>query len=172
MTLTPLHMKDGDQSNGAISLMLFSHILGMYALSPFIGRLTDRLGRYPMLLVAGVLCAGGAAWAGTTPGEQFLGLTGGQTLVGLAWSFGIIASSGLLTESFPVGQRASIQGAGDLCMAAFGALAGISAGAIVAASSYRALDVGAAGLGIILVMAVIATATSRPRPATAAPSFS
>lgn len=175
MTLTPLHMRDGGQSNGAISLMLFAHILGMYAFSPFIGRLTDSLGRYPMLIVAGALCAGGAVWAGTTPGDGFAGLTGGQTMVGLAWSFGIIASSGLLTEAFPVSQRASIQGAGDLCMAGFGALAGISAGAIVAASSYRNLNVAAAGLGVILVVAVIATVSTssrRPDPASAAaPSF-
>jgi MFS family permease len=173
MTLTPLHMRDGDQTNGAISLMLFFHILGMYSLSPLIGRLTDRVGRYPMLLVAGVLCAVGATWAATTPGREFFGLTGGQTIVGLAWSFGIIASSGLLTESFPIAQRASIQGAGDLCMAAFGALAGVSAGAIVAASSYRTLNLAAAGLGLLLVLAVLVTAsTNSSRPRTApAPSF-
>ncbi len=171
MTLTPLHMRDGDQSNGAIALMLFFHILGMYSLSPFVGRLADRVGRYPMLLTAGVLCAGGAIWAATTPGDEFLGLTGGQTIVGLAWSFGIIASSGLLTESFPVTHRATIQGAGDLCMAAFGALAGISAGAVVAATNYRTLNLGAASLGVVLVFAVLATVTTnsrRPRPTVAA----
>jgi MFS family permease len=160
MTLTPLHMKHGGQSNNAIGLMLFSHILGMYAFSPLVGRLADRIGRQPVLLMAGVLCAGGAAWAGTTPGHEFTGLVGGQTVVGLAWSFGIIAASGLLTESFGVSHRASIQGAGDLCMAAFGASAGIAAGAIVAARSYQDLNVAAAGLGIILVVAVILTARS------------
>jgi MFS family permease len=153
--------------------MLFFHILGMYSLSPLIGRLADRVGRYPMLVAAGVLCAGGAVWAATTPADEFLGLTGGQTIVGLAWSFGIIASSGLLTESFPVTHRATIQGAGDLCMATFGALAGISAGAIVAAGSYRVLNLAAASLGVILVFAVLVTVTTngrRPRPAPA-PSF-
>jgi MFS family permease len=163
MTLTPLHMNDGGQTKGAISVMLFAHILGMYAFSPAIGRLTDRVGRYPMLLVAGLGCAAGAVWAGTTPGEQFFGITAGQTIIGLAWCFGIIAASGLLTESFPVEQRASIQGAGDLCMAAFGALAGLSAGAVVAARSYRDLNVAAAGLGVALVIAVILTALTGPR---------
>lgn len=158
MTLTPLHMNDGGQSKGAISIMLFSHILGMYALSPFIGVLTDRAGRYPMLFVSGLLCVVGAVWGGTTPGEEFLGVTAGQTILGLAWCFGIIAASGLLTESFPVHQRASVQGAGDLCMAGFGALAGIAAGAIVAYRSYLDLNLAAAGLGVILVVAVIATA--------------
>ena len=101
MTLTPLHMNDGGQSKGAISIMLFSHIMGMYALSPLVGRLADQIGRYPMLVLSGVLCVAGALWAGYTPPEGFLGITGGQTVIGLAWCFGIIAASGLLTEAFP-----------------------------------------------------------------------
>ncbi len=157
MTLTPLHMKDGGQSGTAIAVMLFAHILGMYAFSPIVGTLTDRVGRYPMLFVAGGLCVWGALWAALTPGEEFFGLAAGMTIVGLAWSFGVIASSGLLTESFPVHQRASIQGAGDLCMAGFGAAAGISAGAIVAARSYHDLNMAAAALGLVLIVAVALT---------------
>ena len=163
MTLTPLHMNDGGQSNGAISIMLFSHILGMYAFSPLVGRLADQVGRYPMLLLSGVLVAAGALWAGLTPPEGFIGITGGQTVIGLAWCFGIIAASGLLTESFPVEQRASVQGAGDMCMMAFGAVAGISAGAIVAYRSYLDLNLAAAILGAILVVAVLVTVASKGR---------
>ena len=167
MTLTPLYMKKGGQSKNAIAVMLFVHILGMYALSPIVGKLADRLGRYPMLVAAGALCVVGAMWAGASPGDGFVGLTGGLAVIGLAWSFGIIASSGLLSESFPVSQRASIQGAGDLCMSSFGALAGISAGAIVASSSYRTLNIAAAGLGVVLLAAIAATAggnRARPHP--------
>ncbi|MEZ5232666.1 MAG: MFS transporter [Acidimicrobiia bacterium] len=164
MTLTPLYMKEGGLSKNQISIMLFVHILGMYALSPFIGTLTDRVGRYPMLLAAGVQCTAGALWAGFTPNDGFIGLTGALALIGVAWCFGIVAASGLLSESFPVHQRASVQGAGDLCMAGFGAMAGVSAGAIVAAFSYRELNYGAAGLGVLLVIAVVVTAgTGRTR---------
>ena len=154
MTLTPLHMNDGGQSNGAISIMLFSHIIGMYAFSPLVGRLADQYGRYPMLVLSGVLCVVGALWAGFTPPEGFVGITGGQTVIGFSWCFGVIAASGLLTEAFPVEQRASVQGAGDMCMMAFGAVAGISAGAIVAYRSYLDLNLAAAILGVILVFAV------------------
>ncbi len=150
MTLTPLYMRDGGQSNNAIAMMLFFHILGMYLFSPFIGQLTDRVGRYPMLLTADILCVAGALWAGFSPDDDFLGLTGALFVIGIAWCFGIISASGLLTESFPVAQRASIQGAGDLCMAGFVAAAGISAGAIVAASSYHDLNLAAAALGAVL----------------------
>ncbi len=175
MTLTPIHMtEEGGQTRVAVSIMLFSHIMGMYALSPFVGRLTDRFGRYPMLVIAGVLCAVGAIWAAITPAGELFGLTGGQTTVGLAWSFGVIAASGLLTDAFPVHQRASVQGAGDLCMMGFGAVAGITAGAIVAYRSYRDLNLAAATLGIMLVVAVMLTSTRRPRKvaaATAAPAL-
>ena len=163
MTLTPLHMNDGGQSNGAISIMLFSHILGMYAFSPLVGRLADQVGRYPMLFFSGVLVAAGALWAGFTPPEGFIGITGGQTVIGIAWCFGIIAASGLLTEAFPVEQRASVQGAGDMCMMGFGAVAGISAGAIVAYRSYLDLNLAAAILGAVLVIAVLLTIASTGR---------
>ena len=163
MTLTPLHMNDGGQSKGAISIMLFSHIMGMYALSPLVGRLVDQIGRYPMLVLSGVLCAAGALWAGYTPPEGFLGITGGQTVIGLSWCFGIIAASGLLTEAFPVEQSASIQGAGDMCMMAFGAIAGISAGAIVSYRSYLDLNLAAAILGVVLVLGVLVTVVGKDR---------
>ena len=163
MTLTPLHMNDGGQSKGAISIMLFSHIMGMYALSPLVGRLVDQIGRYPMLVLSGVLCAAGALWAGYTPPEGFLGITGGQTVIGLAWCFGIIAASGLLTEAFPVEQSASIQGAGDMCMMAFGAIAGISAGAIVSYRSYIDHNLAAAILGVVLVLGVLVTVVGKDR---------
>jgi MFS family permease len=169
MTLTPLHMKEGGQGNTAIAIMMFSHILGMYAFSPLIGSLTDKVGRYPMLLVGGTACAASSIWAGMTPPDGFIGITGALTLDGLAWCFGIIASSGLLTESFPVHQRASVQGAGDLCMAGFGAAAGISAGFIVAARSYHDLNLGAAGLGVLLIVGTLWTMTrERSRPVTPA----
>jgi len=161
MTLTPLHMNDGGQSKGAISIMLFSHIMGMYALSPLVGRLADQIGRYPMLVLSGVLCVAGAMWAGFTPPEGFLGITGGQTVIGLAWCFGVIAASGLLTEAFPVEQSASIQGAGDMCMMVFGAVAGISAGAIVSYRSYLDLNLAAAILGVVLVLGVLFTVAGK-----------
>lgn len=161
MTMTPLHMSEAGQSGTAISVMLFSHVLGMYLLAPLIGLLTDTIGRTPMIFLAGLIGAVGAVWAGLSPGEDFFGLTGGMTLTGIGWCFGVIAASGLLTDSFPVHQRASVQGAGDLCMAAFGALAGIVAGTIVTVWSYQALNLGAAGFGVGLMIFVLASLIGR-----------
>jgi MFS family permease len=163
MTMTPLHMSEGGQSGTAISVMLFSHVLGMYLAAPLIGLLTDRIGRSPMIFLGGLIGALGAAWAGISPGDDFVGLTGAMTLTGLGWCFGVIAASGLLTDAFPVHQRASIQGAGDLCMSAFGALSGIVAGSIVAVWSYMTLNIGAAGFGAVLVVVVVVNWLNGPR---------
>ncbi len=161
MTMTPLHMSEAGQTGTAISVMLFSHVLGMYLFAPVIGLLTDLIGRVPMIFLSGVIGALGAIWAGMSPGEDFFGLTAGMTLTGIGWCFGVIAASGLLTDSFPVHQRASIQGAGDLCMAGFGALSGIAAGSIVALWSYKSLNLGAAGLGVGLMTYVLVSFIGR-----------
>jgi MFS family permease len=161
MTMTPLHMSEAGQTGTAISVMLFSHVLGMYLFAPLIGLLTDLIGRTPMIFISGAICGLGAIWAGTSPGDDFFGLTAGMTLTGIGWCFGVIAASGLLTDSFPVHQRASVQGAGDLCMAGFGALSGIVAGTIVAVWSYKALNLGAAGFGVGLMIFVLASLIGR-----------
>jgi MFS family permease len=161
MTMTPLHMSEAGQSGTAISVMLFFHVLGMYLFAPLIGLLTDLIGRTPMIFLAGLIGAIGAVWAALSPGEDFFGLTGGMTLTGIGWCFGVIAASGLLTDSFPVHQRASVQGAGDLCMAGFGSLAGSVAGTIVAVWSYRALNLGAAGFGVGLMIFVLVSLIGR-----------
>jgi hypothetical protein len=82
MTLTPLHMKDGHQSGASISVMLFTHMMGMYLFSPFVGKLADRAGRYPVLAGAGVLCTFGAICAGLTPPHGFVGVTIGLVVPG------------------------------------------------------------------------------------------
>jgi hypothetical protein len=43
----------------------------------------------------------GAVWAGTSPGDDFFGLTAGMTLTGIGWCFGVIAASGLLHRFVP-----------------------------------------------------------------------
>ncbi|WP_420625558.1 MFS transporter [Candidatus Poriferisodalis sp.] len=157
MALTPLHMNAGDQSQNVIGHMMGFHILGMYLLSPLIGRLTDSVGKYPMLYVAGGLCTWGAWWAAVTPPEGVLGVFMGNFLIGLGWCFGVVAASSLLVELYPLHQRVSVQGVGDFAMLGAGAMAGLSSGALYQTFQYRGVNFANALFGIALVVVTFLT---------------
>ena len=54
--MTPLHMHHGGAELRVIGLVISGHVAGMYAFSPIVGWLSDRLGRVPMILLgAGIL---------------------------------------------------------------------------------------------------------------------
>jgi len=118
MTMTPIHMKDGNHELRIIGFVISVHILGMYALSPIVGWLVDKVGTHLMIGSGGIVLF----------------------LIGVGWSFALIAGSTLLTSSFPIQHRVAIQGASDLLMVASGASAGISAGLAVEWSSFHSLS--------------------------------
>jgi MFS family permease len=162
MTMTPLHMKDGDHELRVIGFVISVHIVGMYALSPLVGWLVDRLGRYLMIGTGGVILFLGAELASHTDPQDSLGVFVGLFLIGVGWSFGLIAGSTLLTSSFPVHERVAVQGAADLMMVGAGATAGVGAGLAVEWSSFHSLShwsgvaalamVAAAGWAVIVSM--------------------
>ena len=159
MALTPLHMNAGDQSQNVIGHMMGFHILGMYLLSPLVGRLTDSVGKYPMLYLAGGLCTWGAWWAAVTPPAGVLGVFMGNFLIGLGWCFGVVAASSLLVELYPIHQRVSVQGVGDFAMLGAGAMAGLSSGALYETFQYRGVNYANALFGVALILATFFTYT-------------
>ncbi len=157
MALTPLHMDEGGQTQAAIGAMMALHILGMYFFSPIVGWLTDRIGRYPMLITAGVLCTWGAWWAAVTPPVGRMGVFMGNFLIGLGWCFGVIAASSLMVSLYPIHQRVAVQGIGDFAMIGSGAIAGLSSGALYTVFEYRGVNYANAGFGVLLIVAVLVT---------------
>ena len=159
MALTPLHMDEGGQSQSVIGYMMAFHILGMYLFSPVVGRLTDRIGSYPMLFIAGGLCTWGAYWAAITPPAGALGVFMGNFLVGLGWCFGVVAASNLMVALYPIHQRVSVQGVGDFAMLASGAVAGLSSGALYSIFQYSGVNYANALFGVALILATFLTYT-------------
>lgn len=134
MAMTPVHIRsaghDATHTLRIVGVILSFHIAGMYALSPVMGLLTDRIGRRPVILAGIALLLGACALAGTA-GHDAVQLAAGLTVLGLGWSATMVAGSTLLTESVSVELRASAQGLSDLVMGLAGASAGALSGGIV-----------------------------------------
>lgn len=152
MTMTPLHMKNGEHELRVIGLVISLHVVGMYAFSPVVGWFVDKTGPKPMIGAAGLISFAGSQVAAQTPSHESIGVFIGLFLIGLGWSFGLISGSALLTSSFDVSERVVIQGAADLSMLVLGVGAGLGAGAVVALRNYH--DLGQAGGAIALVITI------------------
>ncbi|CAN5199770.1 MFS transporter [soil metagenome] len=152
MVLTPVHLGHGGASLTVIGLVISIHIAGMYALSPVVGWLADRLGRGPTILICALILVAALVVAGTAPAEGATQLGVGLFLLGLGWSFGLIAGSTLVTESVPTGVRPEAQGASDLVMGLSAGAAGALAGPIVAVAGYGVLNLAAGALVVPLLV--------------------
>lgn len=150
MVMTPLQMDHGGADLQLIGLVISVHILGMYAFSPLTGLLVDRLGPVLIIRVGVGLFAAAVLLAGVAPTGWSAPLTGGLFLLGLGWSCTFVAGSTLLASSVPVGERAGVQGAGDLAMGLAAALGGAVAGVVVGQWGYGWLCAAAGGLAVLL----------------------
>ena len=167
MTATPLHMTSGDQDFAVIGDVISLHILGMYAFSPVVGWLVDRLGTHTVIILGGLILFVGAELAANTDAAHSTGLFSGLTLIGVGWSCGLIAGSALLTNSFPVEQRVEVQGGADFVMIGGGAVGGLSSGALVELVGYPSLSHSSGVAALILVVAAagawVTARLDRPR---------
>ncbi|MFG3688705.1 MFS transporter [Micromonospora sp. NPDC047740] len=162
MSMTPVRLgefHDDADVLRVVGIVLSLHIAGMYALSPVVGWLTDRLGRRAVILGGiGVLLAA-CAVAGTA-GHHTPELSLGLALLGLGWSGTMVAGSTLLSESVPTDVRPSVQGLSDLTMGLAGAGAAALSGFVVRVAGYPTLTL----LAAIAVVPLVALAL-RPVPA-------
>jgi MFS family permease len=126
----------------------------MYAFSPVMGWLVDRIGRIPVVLGGMGILGGAVLLAGASGEGHSAGLTAGLFLLGLGWSAAAVAGSTLLTDSVGISDRPAVQGASDLLMGLAAAGGGALAGVVVGTVGYGALNAGAAVLlAVPVVMA-------------------
>ncbi|MFB7412788.1 MFS transporter [Streptomyces sp. NPDC056202] len=153
MSMTPVALTHHGADIQLIGLVISGHIAGMYAFSPLMGWLSDRLGRLSVIGLAVGLIGVAALVAGTagpSHGRTALGLF----LLGLGWSAGLVSGSALLTDSVPQAARAAVQGLSDFIMNTAAGVGGLAAGLIVAQAGYGPLNAIAACL--LLPMAALA----------------
>ena len=144
MVMTPVHMAHVDVSLTIIGLVISVHVLGMYAFSPLVGSLSDRLGRVRVIQIGILTLLLSAIISGNSQADDAYTLGVGLFLLGLGWSCTLIAGSAYLSESVEQEFRASSQGASDLVMNLSGAGGGALAGVIIGTLSYGWLCLAAA----------------------------
>ena len=136
MVMTPVHMAHVDVTLTIIGLVISIHVLGMYAFSPVVGALSDRLGRVRVIQIGVMTLLLSTVVSGFAAADDAITLGIGLFLLGLGWSCTFIAGSAFLTESVDPQLKTSSQGASDLVMNLSGAAGGAIAGVIIGTLSY------------------------------------
>ncbi|MFU8841522.1 MAG: MFS transporter [Nitriliruptoraceae bacterium] len=162
MVMTPVHMEGHGAALNLVGLTISLHIAGMYALSPVMGALADRIGRRAVVLLGLAQLAVAALLAAVSDPMGSLGFQGGLILLGTGWSACLIAGSAWLTDAVPVAERPGVQGTSDLAMNLAGGVGGTLAGIVLALAGYPALAFGSL---VLLVPAALGALrlTDRPR---------
>jgi MFS family permease len=166
MVMTPVHMHDGGMDAlNLIGLVISIHVAGMYAFSPVVGWLADRLGEVRVAVAGWVALLAATALAGTSGPNAPTQLSVGLFLLGFGWSLGLVSGSTLLSESVPGDVRTGVQGAADLVMGLAGAAGGALAGVVVGGAGFGLLNLLAAVLVLVVMgAAVVSRARALTRP--------
>jgi MFS family permease len=161
MVMTPVHMAHVDVTLQLIGLVISVHVAGMYALSPVVGWAADRYGHRTVAGWGVGILAVSCVVAGFAPADNVVILGIGLFLLGLGWSFTLIAGSAMVTDATDVSERPAVQGLSDLAMNVAGALGGALAGLIVWAFGYTVLCL--FGLIPLIVLALLLRRVARNR---------
>ncbi|MBM9460064.1 MFS transporter [Nocardioides sp. zg-536] len=154
MVMTPLHMEHGGAGLKLIGVVISVHVLGMFAFSPLVGLLADRIGRAPVLGAGGVALLLALVLCAAAPSGMSWQVTAGLFMLGLGWSLVMVSASTLVAEHAPLAVRTDVQGASDLLMGLAAAATGALAGLVVDVAGYPTLAL----LSLALVAGVLGAA--------------
>lgn len=145
MSMTPVHLGRHEHQLTVIGFVISLHILGMYALSPVFGWLTDRIGPMKTALF-GLVVLGTAAALAFAGRDDLTIVTVALFLLGLGWSACTISASVLLAGVDAGDVRVPLQGATDALMSYGGAAAATLSGPVLVLVGYHGLAVACAAL--------------------------
>ncbi|MGY1433649.1 MFS transporter [Streptomyces reniochalinae] len=151
MTMTPVSMSQHGTGLTLVGVTISGHLLGMYALSPVVGRLADRIGHLSTVVAGQAVFLVSAALSGMGRDSVVLMMTG-LFLLGLGWSFSLVAGSAMLSEATPAPLRPGVQGSTDTAMNLVAAVGAGLAGPLMSWIGFGGLNAVAA----VLVLPVLA----------------
>ena len=147
MSITSVHMKAHQHPLTAVSIVISAHTLGMFAFSLISGRLTDRWGRSPVIILGSAVMILSCLMA--MPSISLVPLLAALFLLGLGWNFAYVAGSTLLADQLSPGERAKTQGCNDLLLNLASAASQIGSGVVYASGGFGIMSLGAAAAAII-----------------------
>jgi len=153
MSITSVHMKAHQHPLTAVSLVISAHTLGMYAFSIVSGRLTDRWGRGPVIILGSTVLILSCLLA--APSTNLLPLAAALFLLGLGWNFAYVAGSTLLADQLPPQERAKTQGFNDLLLNLASAASQVGSGVVYASGGFGVMGLTAgAAAAVPLTLAI------------------
>jgi MFS family permease len=147
MSITSVHMKAHEHPLTAVSLVISAHTLGMFAFSIISGRLTDRWGRGPVIILGSAVMILSCLMA--APSISLVPLLAALFLLGLGWNFAYVAGSTLLADQLSPGERAKTQGCNDLLLNLAAAASQIASGVIYASGGFGIMGLAAAAAAVV-----------------------
>lgn len=168
MTATPLHIHHEGHGLDTVGLVLSAHTLGMFALAPLSGRLTDRFGSSAVIIggLATLVTATALAFVAPTADGAVLAIA--LFLLGFGWNLNLVAGSALLTGAVAASEQARLQGSIEALVWGTSAAASAASGPVFAAGGYSLLAL-LAGALLVVPAVVRVRLHGRLRPAVAEP---
>ena len=168
MTMTPLHIREHGHGLEVVGLVMSSHLVGMFAFAPWIGKLVGRIESVRAGAIGMALLLVAALGAAASPPEHshLIGIF--LFLLGLGWCFGFVAGSALLLGGLAYAERVRLQGSVDTLVWGFSAVASLGSGILLATFSYSVLSlIGAVGIAVLMLY--LAARRTPAGPSTATP---
>jgi MFS family permease len=147
MSITSVHMTDHQHPLTAVSLVISGHTFGMYAFSVISGRMTDRWGRGPVIILGSTVSLLSCLLA--APSIDLLPLLVALFLLGLGWNFAYVAGSALLSDQLSPKERAKTQGFNDLLLNLASAAGQLGSGVVYASGGYGIMGLAAAAMAAV-----------------------
>ena len=147
MSITSVHMKVHHHPLTAVSLVISAHTFGMYAFSILSGRMVDRQGRGPVIILGSTVLILSCLMA--VPSVNLLPLAVALFLLGLGWNFAYVAGSALLADQLSPPERAKTQGFNDLLLNLSSGASQIGSGVLYAVGGYGLMGAAAAAMAMV-----------------------
>jgi MFS family permease len=160
MVMTPIQMTEHlHHTLDDVAIVIAAHVTGMYLTSPITGRVADRVGHAPTILIGAFILIIACVLAPFATDTLRLAAT--MFILGTGWNFCFVAGSSLLTDSLRANERARIQGTNDLVVGLVAATASLSSGFAFQSIGYVGIALAGITLSLLLFLVTMIRVQTR-----------